>query len=367
MEFRSAPLQWLDAKLAAGESAIWLPQRQLCVADAQLGRDILKNQHNLYFESSDFFDTRVGTLSPRALQIEMGLKARGLIEASLSEQALSHAVLSLASCTVWPGAASKMLFELFSRIIASPVRSATFRRLLCSIVDRRIFKARQPINVLQRVSDRFRFFMAFSEESRRAKSARGQAPSADLLDVVLQIAPDAPLEQLMEIYLSFVFALVGSVGFTLAWSLLLSADDALENEEPTNIISEALRLFPIAWLLARRPRVQHAVLGHAVTPADRVVVSPYAIHRNPAYWERAGEFVPSRWRGRVDRTAWLPFGTGPHSCIAASLTFRLVETCLRSLRTLRPSIEPIETRPNISAFLAPPRFRVRLIVRPAVC
>lgn len=51
----------------------------------------------------------------------------------------------------------------------------------------------------------------------------------------------------------------------------------------------------------------------------RVAISPYTLHRNPAYFPDPKRFDPDRWTPenevKIPRYAYLPFGAGPHICI----------------------------------------------------
>jgi cytochrome P450 len=51
----------------------------------------------------------------------------------------------------------------------------------------------------------------------------------------------------------------------------------------------------------------------------RVAISPYTLHRNPAYFPDPERFDPDRWtpenEATIPRYAYLPFGAGPHVCI----------------------------------------------------
>ena len=92
-------------------------------------------------------------------------------------------------------------------------------------------------------------------------------------------------------------------------------------------VLEALRLWPVAWFLARRPARPHAIAGVTVTPEDDVIVCPYAVHRNPRHWEDPHAYRPERWAADRDPRAFIPFGWGPHRCIAGTLSMQGLE-CL---------------------------------------
>ena len=86
------------------------------------------------------------------------------------------------------------------------------------------------------------------------------------------------------------------------------------------VLHEALRLCPPAAAVARRAEEDVAVDGHRVEAGWEVMVSIWALHRDPAIWGAAAEefdpdrFLPDRSAGR-DRWAFLPFGGGVRSCI----------------------------------------------------
>jgi cytochrome P450 len=95
-----------------------------------------------------------------------------------------------------------------------------------------------------------------------------------------------------------------------------------------------------------------------------VVVCPYAVHRNPAHWQDPTEFVPGRWRRSPDRTAWLPFGAGEHTCAAISLTFQILDRALSELFGPHSArILESADKAGVGAALAPPPFALELVRR----
>jgi cytochrome P450 len=163
----------------------------------------------------------------------------------------------------------------------------------------------------------------------------------------------------------FLFAVAGSVGFTLGWAIYLLGtqppDAPAEQTPPEWIVREALRLWPIAWQLARRPATTHEVAGVEVTPRHHVLVSPYVTHRHPAYWSEPERFRPERWEDASAHRAFLPFGWGPHTCAAAALTLELLRDVLAVLlRDYRLSVSPGSGAPFTGPSLAPPRFELAL-------
>ncbi len=85
------------------------------------------------------------------------------------------------------------------------------------------------------------------------------------------------------------------------------------------VISEGIRLFPPAWMLGRELSVD-LTIGDWQVPAGTVVAtSPLLLHHDRRWWPDPESFDPDRWlderRDAVPKYAYLPFGTGPRSCI----------------------------------------------------
>ncbi|GGF15915.1 cytochrome P450 [Aliidongia dinghuensis] len=361
------PLAYLDTLFPTANNVAWLPRRQLCIADAGLGRDILGNKQGLYRESADFFDTKAGTFGPRAAQIQVGSKARSLLKAHLKSIPSTRELLESVAAprSLWPDAGNELVYRLMAGMIAGPARSERFRGIVRAIVDRAVLAgAKGRHSKLGRAWFRYRLLRAFERERTEARD-RAADEAQDIFDVVVTSAPAAtPTAQLLEVFVSFVFAIVGSVGFALGWSVYLLGRHGEQGTPPAWIVSEALRLFPIAWMLAKRPAHAHRLAGVAVTPEDWVVVSPYAIHRNPQYWTDPNRFLPERWAANQDWFAWLPFGAGPHGCVATALTLQIVDAFLAPLMAdFRFAVHATGDRPFIGAALAPPPFALELSPR----
>jgi len=95
------------------------------------------------------------------------------------------------------------------------------------------------------------------------------------------------------------------------------------------VIAEALRLYPPTWVTARTP-VSAVELGGYVIPAGAVLLlSPYTMHRHPAFWEAPEHYEPERFRrehslGRP-RYAYFPFGGGPRLCLGQGLALLVLQ------------------------------------------
>jgi cytochrome P450 len=58
---------------------------------------------------------------------------------------------------------------------------------------------------------------------------------------------------------------------------------------------EAIRLYPTAWLLARRAVADHPVDGTTIPAGSNVLVSPWIVQRDPRSWDDPETFRPGRY------------------------------------------------------------------------
>jgi cytochrome P450 len=127
------------------------------------------------------------------------------------------------------------------------------------------------------------------------------------------------------------------------------------------VLSEAMRLYPPAWVMSRKSLTADEIGGYHLPAGSPILISQWTMHHHPAYWPDPYYFDPQR----VDpddpqvkqrpRYAYFPFGGGPRLCIgepfawmegillistlAQHFSFRLAPSArieLQPLVTLRP-------------------------------
>jgi cytochrome P450 len=85
------------------------------------------------------------------------------------------------------------------------------------------------------------------------------------------------------------------------------------------VIREALRLYPPAYVIGRRAIADHKLAGIRIPKGSVLLVSPWTVQRSERYYHRSLEFRPERWtaqfRSSLPRFAFFPFGGGPRQCI----------------------------------------------------
>ncbi len=140
--------------------------------------------------------------------------------------------------------------------------------------------------------------------------------------------------------LAFTFHLLGAFP-DVEKRVHAEVDEALGHRPPVyedlsalpytrNVITEALRLYPPAWMSTRVAAEDVRLGDQSVRAGAMVLYSAYAMHRNPVFFPSPETFDPGRWEekraGQVPRGALLPFGAGSHKCIGDVLA--LTETTL---------------------------------------
>jgi hypothetical protein len=307
VEFEEDPLLFLDRAFPAAGDAIWLPERQLCLAEPVAAKAVLTNSEGLYEDHADFFHTRRGPMGPRAAQVRISRAARTLLRAYLGEHAgeLAESVRgALKAESEWPDAGNWLMYRHLANALLAPGSPDELRQTVVAVVKRAVLAgARQRYSRLTRALFRFRVKRQLLRAVEHRRKRAASQPS-DLLDVVvLEAEPGTPAAELAEVFLSFVFSVAGSIGFVLGWSVYLLGTHPPTRAEPAWVVREALRLWPIAWFLVSRPAKTHEVAGVTVTPRDEVVVCPYAVQRDPRHWDAKNpaprrSAAPHGWRRR---------------------------------------------------------------------
>jgi len=122
------------------------------------------------------------------------------------------------------------------------------------------------------------------------------------------------------------------------------------------VLEEALRLYPPGWLFTRRSIEADELGGYPIGPRTDVFISPYVLHRHPAFWSEPERFRPERFAG-IDakerhRFAYIPFSVGPRHCIGENMAmFEMLvhlNRMTRRFRLARVSAKPIEFEAQIN-------------------
>lgn len=122
------------------------------------------------------------------------------------------------------------------------------------------------------------------------------------------------------------------------------------------LVKETLRFYSPTWLLVRELREDRSVQGHRLERGALVWISPYLLHRDPRYFDAPHRFLPDRFCKGASlegpRSAFIPFGLGPRSCVGrqlAMMELRLVLAVIAQSRTLEMiSDEPVRATASLT-------------------
>jgi cytochrome P450 len=85
------------------------------------------------------------------------------------------------------------------------------------------------------------------------------------------------------------------------------------------VFKEALRLYPAAWVVARRAINDYEVGGYTVPAGADIYMSQFVVHRDARFYPDPLIYEPDRWGAEEDASlpkfAYFPFGGGPRRCI----------------------------------------------------
>lgn len=156
---------------------------------------------------------------------------------------------------------------------------------------------------------------------------------------------------------------------SVAGDASLGADHVARLTVTTQVVKEAMRLYPPAPVLTR-VALQDIQLGpHYLRPGALVVAPIYVIHRHRKLWRNPDVFDPGRFSSENAashlRTQFMPFGFGPRMCIGMS--FAMIEATLllaTFIRAARFDWDGKHMPEPVSRVTLRPRGGMPLIVTP---
>lgn len=135
----------------------------------------------------------------------------------------------------------------------------------------------------------------------------------------------------------------------------------------TQVLKEAMRLYPAAPVIGRKAVAATEIGGHVVPAGADVILAPWVTHRHPAYWPDPDLFDPGRFAPEAEagrpRYAWFPFGGGPRACIGQH--FSMLESVIALAMILRAyEFEAVDTEVPVHTGITlratgPARCRIR--------
>jgi cytochrome P450 len=146
----------------------------------------------------------------------------------------------------------------------------------------------------------------------------------------------------------------------------LGYGDVPKFEFATQVIMEALRLYPPFWMVDRMAVADDRVGDLAIPRGSMVIVYVYGAHHAPRHWQNPESFDTDRFTKANDKLrppfTFLPFGAGPRGCIGGNYAMLQILMILRDiLRTYDFQLTPgqsIQARPMV---ILRPKHGIRMM------
>ena len=135
------------------------------------------------------------------------------------------------------------------------------------------------------------------------------------------------------------------------------------------VLSESMRLYPPAWSVGRRNLREYQIGDYTIPPRSILLMSTYAVHRDPRWYPDPLTFNPDRWlpenAAARPKFSYFPFGGGARVCIGERFAWMegvllLATLAQRAKLRLDPN-QVVETRALITLR---PKFGMRMRIEP---
>jgi cytochrome P450 len=151
----------------------------------------------------------------------------------------------------------------------------------------------------------------------------------------------------------------------------LSYTDVPRFEFTSQVISEALRLYPPFWMIDRMAVADDCAGEVAIPRGSTVIVFVYGAHHASKYWPSPESFDPERFTKANEKLqppfTYLPFGGGPRGCIGGNYAMlqilMILSVLLRRYDFQLSPGQAIEARPMV---ILRPRNGIRMTFTEAV-
>jgi len=115
----------------------------------------------------------------------------------------------------------------------------------------------------------------------------------------------------------------------------LTYSDVPRFEFTTQVIQEALRLYPPFWMVDRMAVADDRAGDLEIPRGSTVIVYVYGAHHAPRHWQDPERFDPGRFNKTNEKLqapfTYLPFGAGPRGCIGGNYAMLQILMILSSL------------------------------------
>ncbi|MFI9204737.1 cytochrome P450 [Streptomyces sp. NPDC053048] len=337
LRFRRDPLGFVEEFSRRSPSGVFrLPWGAWCVGDSELALAVLRDPA-FNKGMAPFF----GDLLPsRSAQVDFGHAVRNLVRARMPEYRdnMARAVAEMPAVSRWPATGTVLVYRSTADLLLYPHASPTLRSSMEQAV--RVGTLIRAPHMWQRARVEMRrpkLKPAVIEEvTARRKEGIPAGEPRDLLDLLIRACPDEiTSDALADLYLLMFLSIVGTVGHSVAWSLLLACLHSTPDSSwpwPADwIVREAARHRPVVWMVGRSVPRPTEFAGVPFQRGAILSVSPYLLHHDEDRWTLPGLFRPARWAEPGEHGPYLPFSTGPFTCAGAAVAQAMITDAVAAL------------------------------------
>lgn len=336
--FRRDPLMFLEGCARRSPTNVFqLPWGTWCVRDTDLALAVLRDLRFNEGMSAFFGDM----LPSRSAQVAFGRTVRTMVQAYVPTycDTLSRAVAELPAVSRWPSTGTGLVYRCAADLLLHPEDAPELRRLMRQAVDIGLLIRRPHAWQRARVEllrPKLKAAVAEQVQARRdADAGAGAGEPRDVLDAVIRACPDEVTDRAVaDLYGLMFVSIVGTVGYSVAWSLLLACLHAPGAQWPWPadwVVREAGRHRPVVWMVGRPIPHPAEFGGMSFEPGTILSVSPYLLHHDERRWTDPEVFRPERWARPRECGPYLPFGAGPFTCAGAAVAQTLIAATVAGL------------------------------------
>jgi cytochrome P450 len=367
--FRRDPLGFIENLSRCNPAGVFrLPWGAWCVSDADLARVVLRDPG--FNEGMPRF---FGTLLPsRSAQVGLGRAVRDTLQARMPEyrDGLAAAVAELPAVSQWPAAGMELVYRCTADLLLHPDAPPRLRRLMEQSVHGGLMI--RPPRVRQRAWAemlRSKLLPAVTEQVRERRE-EGAGEPRDVLDAVIGACPNEVTNRAVaDLYVLLFRSTVGTVGYSVAWSVLLAGLHHVSGSPwpwPADwVVREAARHRPVVWMVGRPAPRPIEFGGIPFQPGTILSVCPYLLHHDEHRWTHPDVFRPERWAEPGGRGSYLPFSAGPFVCAGASVAHTLITEAVTGLASdAHLTVTGGDTRPIVTNAAIPRPFTLHRTTKP---
>jgi cytochrome P450 len=104
-----------------------------------------------------------------------------------------------------------------------------------------------------------------------------------------------------------------------------TVDDMPKLQYTRMVLTEAIRLYPPVYVIARKALNDFSVDKYIVPANTLILMSPYLMQHDSRFYPEPNTFNPKQWasdtHAQAPKYAYFPFGGGPRSCIGESFAW----------------------------------------------